>query len=211
MKILLTIHHNLNHNAGAPGVTWQLGQEYQKLGHEVQYYTFDNLPHRLSGLAKSVIFPEFVARHIWTLSRKQAVDVVDASTGDAWVWAKMLQNSTKNRPSLITRSHGLEHISHLEYLEEAKRGNLHLSWKYPLYHGGFRLWEVATSLRCADLALLLNRRDLEYAVEKLRVKRERIRLVANGIPEKFLNLPFEPTPQARDSTISIAQVGSYIP
>lgn len=211
MKILLTIHHELDPNAGAPGATWQLGQEYQKLGHEVQYYTFDNLPRRLPGLAKSVIFPEFVARHILALSNKQAVDVVDASTGDAWLWAKMLRKSGEKRPSLITRSHGLEHVVHLDQLEESKRGNLRLSWKYPIYHGGFRLWEVANSLRCADLVLLLNRRDAKYAVEQLGVKSERTRIVANGIPEAFLNLTFEPMPEAENSTIGIAQVGNYIP
>jgi hypothetical protein len=156
MRILLTIHHDLNPNAGAPGATWQLGQEYQKLGHEVQYYTFDNLPDKLSGLVKSIMFPGFVASQISALVKKQAVDVVDASTGDAWIWAKMRRSSRENSPLLVTRSHGLEHSMHLENLEEARRGNLHLSWKYPLYHGGFRLWEVATSIRYADLVLLLN-------------------------------------------------------
>lgn len=211
MKILLTIHHELNPNAGAPGVTWQLGQEYRKLGHEVHYYSFDNLPSKLPGLGKGVMFPEFVASHIAALSKKQGVDVVDASTGDAWVWAKMRQKAKENCPVLVTRSHGLEHIVHLEHLEEVKQGNDRLSWKYPLYHGGFRLWEVANSLRNADLALLLNRRDLDYAVEKLGVKPEKARIVANGIPEVFLNLTFEPTPAAKDATICIAQVGNYIP
>lgn len=210
MKILLTIHHEFERNAGAPGITWQLGQEYQKLGYEVQYYSFDNLPDKLPGLAKSAMFPEFVARHISDLSRKQAVEVVDTSTGDAWVWAKMLRNSREKRPSLITRSHGLEDVVNLEYLEEKQRGNLRLSWKYPLYHGGFRLWEVATSLRYADLALFSNRHDSQYAIEKLGVKPERTRIFANGIPEAFLNLTFEPTPEAGDSTIGIAQVGTYI-
>lgn len=210
MKILLTIHHELDRNAGASGITWHLGQEYQKLGHEVQYYSTDNLPHTLPGLVESVMFPEFVASHIWTLSRKQAVDVVDASTGDAWVWAKMRRSNRENSPRLVTRSHGLEHILHLGTLEEAQRGNLRLSWKYPLYYGGFRLWEVANSLNCADLALFSNRPDLEYAVEKLGVKPERGRTFANGIPEVFLNLPFEPTPAAADGVIRIAQVGTYI-
>lgn len=209
MKILLTIHHELNPNAGAPGVTWQLGQEYQKLGHEVEFYTFDNLPRNLPKRLREIMFPAFLARKISDLAKKQAVDVVDASTGDAWVWAKMLRRFTDKPPCLITRSHGLEHTYHLEQLEEVKRGNLHLSWKYPLYHGGFRLWEVGTSLRSADLALLLNQRDLEYAVEKLGVKRERARIVANGIPEVFLNLGFEPMPEAEDTTIRIAQVGNY--
>ncbi|XZN91552.1 MAG: glycosyltransferase family 4 protein [Microcoleus sp.] len=209
MKILLTIHHNLDPNSGAPGVTWKLGQEYQKLGHEVEYYSFDNLPHKLPEMLESMMFPEFVASHILALSQKQGVDVVDASTGDAWVWAKMRR--TSNSPALVTRSHGLEHIMHLENLEEARVGNLNLSWKYPLYHGGFRLWEVANSLRDADLSLFSNRRDLEYAVEKLGVDFGRTRILANGIPEAFLNLDFEPTPEAEDSVIRIALLATYIP
>lgn len=209
MKILLTIHHNLDPNAGAPGITWRLGQEYQKLGHEVEYYSFDNLPHKLPEMLESMMFPEFLASHILALSQKQAVDVIDASTGDAWVWAKLRRSS--NSPALVTRSHGLEHIMHLENLEEARLGKLHLSWKYPLYHGGFRLWEVANSLRDADLSLFSNRYDLEYAVEKLGVDVDRASLFKNGIPEAFLNLPFEPTPEAEDSVIRIAILATYIP
>jgi glycosyltransferase involved in cell wall biosynthesis len=209
MKILLAIHHNLDPNAGAPGITWRLGQEYQKLGHEVEYYSFDNLPHKLPGMVESMMFPEFLASHLLALSQKQAVDVIDASTGDAWVWAKLRR--TDKIPVLVTRSHGLEHIMHLENLEEARLGNLNLSWKYPFYHGGFRLWEVANSLRDADLSLFSNRYDLKYAVEKLGVDVGGASVFKNGIPEAFLNLPFEPTSEAEDAVIRIALVATYIP
>jgi glycosyltransferase involved in cell wall biosynthesis len=210
MKILLIIHHNLDPNTGAPGVTWQLGQQYKMLGHEVQFYSFDNLPPKLAGKAKSILFPWFVATHISKLIKRQKIDVVDASTGDAWVWLKMLKNSTGNSPLLVARVHGLEHTSHLHNIEESQRGNLNLSWRYGLYGGGFRLWEVATSLRYSDLVFQLNRHDLEYAIEKLGVKPERSYLVDNGLPETFFNLPFEPAPISQDSTICIAQIGSYL-
>jgi glycosyltransferase involved in cell wall biosynthesis len=210
MKILLTIHHDLDPNAGAPGVTWQLGQQYQMLGHEVLFYSFDNLPPEIAGKAKSIVFPWFVATHMSRLVKQQNIDVVDASTGDAWVWMKMLKNSTEKPPLLVTRAHGLEHTSHLQNLEESQRDNLHLSWKYGLYGGGFRLWEVATSLRYSDLVFQLNRHDLEYAIEKLGVKPERSHLVDNGVPEIFFNLPFEPAISSRDSTICIAQIGTYL-
>jgi glycosyltransferase involved in cell wall biosynthesis len=209
MKILLTIHHELTPNAGAPGVTWQLGQEYQKLGHQVQFYSFDNLPHQLPEKFGSVMFPEFVASKILALTRKQAVDVVDSSTGDAWIWTKIRRHQTS--PTIVTRSHGLESIDHLERQEEVKRGQIQLSWKYPLYWGGFRLWEVETSIRNADLVLLCNQRELEYIVKQLGVNKERIRMVSNGITKEFLNLPFEPTPLTENSSIGIAQIGSYIP
>ena len=209
MNILLTIHHHLDPNAGAPGVTWRLGQEFQKLGHHVDYYSFDNLPSQLPEIVKSIVFPELLAKHLLTITRDRQIDVIDASTGDAWVWAKLRRNSG-NRSLLVTRSHGLEHIMHQEILAEARQENLHLSWKYPLYHGGFRLWEVAQSLQAADLALLLNQYDADYAIHQLGVDPARARIVTNGIPQGFLNLPLEPTPDA-DSALRIAQVGSYIP
>jgi glycosyltransferase involved in cell wall biosynthesis len=209
MKILLTIHHEFDRNAGAPGVIWKLGQEFEKLGHNVSYYSFNDLPPQIPKRVQGIVFPEFVANHILKLTRHQTLDIIDASTGDAWFWSKLQRNS-RNRPLLVTRSHGLEHVMHLGNLAEADRGNLHLSWKYPLYHGGFRLWEVAESLRACDLALLLNQFDVNYTVSELGVDRARTHVVANGIPEEFLNLPFETTPTEQDTVLQIAQVGSYI-
>ncbi len=213
MQILLAIHHELDPNAGAPGSTLKLGQEYQKLGHQVQYYSFDELPRWVMNKAKSLVFPWLLAARISSLTKNKAIDVVDASTGDAWVWAKIRRNSgetSKNSPLLVTRSHGLEHLMHLEHLEEKRRGNLHLSWKYPLYNGGYRLWEVANSLRYSDLVFLLNRCDSEYAFENLGVKPEKTQIMPNGIPDLFLNLPCESSLTQESATIGIAQVGSYI-
>ncbi|MFW6296528.1 MAG: glycosyltransferase family 4 protein [Halothece sp.] len=209
MNILLTVHHHLDPNAGAPGVTLKLGQEYQKMGHQVYYYGFDNLPGYFSGKLKSVVFPEYLACYLLKVwFGKNQIDVIDASTGDSWLWGTLTRWYGTNRPLLVTRSHGLEHTFHHAFLEQAQKGNHPLSWKYPLYHGGFRLWEVASSLRRADLTFLLNQEELDYAVVQLKIPREKTCVVANGVSESFLSLPFEP--KAKSSTIRIAQVGSYI-
>lgn len=214
MNILFTCHYNFNPNAGAIGVTWQLRQEYQRLGHEVNFYCLDDLPSRLHPLVKVAAFPEFVASHIAALNREQGLDVVDASTGDGWFYSFLCQPKIHNpeskihhRPLLIARCHGLEHIEHEEYLEEVRRGNLRFSWKYPLYRGSVRLWEAAASMRNADLALFLNQRDRAYAVDLLGIRPEKAHIVPNGIPESFLHLPFEPL---IDAPIRIAQIGTYI-
>jgi glycosyltransferase involved in cell wall biosynthesis len=86
-----------------------------------------------------------------------------------------------------------------------------LSWKYPLFYGGFRLWEVARSLRLSDIDLFLNRADLEYAVMKLGVPREKVKLTVNGVGENFQGLPFAPFADRVPGQIKIAQIGSYIP
>ena len=210
MKILLTIHHELNINLGAPGVTWRLGQEYIRLGHEVSYFSFDNLPSFLPSIVQGILFPEFVASKVAGLVKNQEIDVLDASTGDAWVWSKWSNFFAHQAyPLVATRSHGLEHAVHLQLLEEVKRGNMKLSWKYPIYHGGFHLWEVANSMRLADLVLLLNEYDLGYAVQELKVQKERAYLVKNGILDTLLNLPLQPL--SEDDKIRIALIGSYIP
>ncbi len=211
MKILFTLHYEFNPNAGAAGATWQLGQAYQKLGHQVYYYFTDNLPRQLPKVTKRILFPEFVATHIAKFCRNHNIDVIDASTGDTWIWAKIRQYFKKQSPVLVTRSHGLEHINHHGIRDSAQCGDLHLSWKYPLYRGSFQLWEVATSLRCADLVFALNQTESKYAIEQLGINPKQVYVVKNGIPEAFLNLPFEPTPTTKDSTIAIAIVGTYIP
>jgi glycosyltransferase involved in cell wall biosynthesis len=211
MNILLAIHHELDPNAGAPGSIMQLRQAYQNLGHTAQCYGFDDLPTWVPNMATGLLFPELLAAHLIRDCSNQALDVVDASTGDAWVWGSFFKSGSRNRPLLVTHSHGLEHIAHLELLEEARLGKIHLSWKYPLYRGGYRLWEVAQSLRCADVIFMLNQRDANYAVETLQIPAERIHIVGNGIPDTFLNLPFEPGATSSDAPLSIALIGTYIP
>lgn len=210
MKIFLAIHHKLDPNAGAPGSVIQLGRAYQKLDHTVELYGFDHLPSWVPRMADKFLFPELCAAHLAKTCAKEQYDVVDISTGDAWVWGALSRKRSQHRPLLVTHSHGLEHISHLELLEEARLGRLHLSWKYPIYHGGYRLWEVATSLRGSDIVFMLNRRDADYAIETLHVPSERIYVVGNGIPDTFINLSFDPG-DAYVAEIAIAQVGTYIP
>ena len=210
MNILLTIHHPLDPNTGAPGSVLNLGQAYQNLGHQVQYFSFDNLPRWLPELAKAVSFPEFLASYLSKVCNLQNIDVIDASSGDAWLWAKLLRRFQAQQPLLVCRSHGLEHRGHLERIKGVSQNNKKLSWKYFIYHGGVRLWEVADSMQSADLNFFLNQADREYAIHSIGVKPQQAHVVHNGIPESFLNLPFEPTPISGQAVLKIVQIGSYI-
>lgn len=209
MKLLLTTHDYLNPNSGAAGSTLKLGQKYQKLGHHVTYYSYNDLPKSLPGNLKYFIFPFCVASFLWGQNSQKKFDVVDGNTGDLWIWAKWLSKLQANSPLLVSRSLGLEHIGHLQNKDDAARGDLSLSWKYYLYRGGIHLWEVKQSLRHADLIFLLNSEEHKYAVEVLGVSPDKVHIVANGIPDYLLNLPFEPITE-ENKTIRIAQVGTFI-
>ena len=209
MNVLLTTHGYLDPNSGAAGSTLRLGQEYQKLGHHVAYYSYDDLPKSLSDILKYFIFPLWVASFLWRQNSQRKFDVVDAHTGDLWIWAKWLSKLQRNSPLLVTRSHGLEHIYHLQLKEDQARGDLRLSWKYGLYRGGIHLWEVTQSIRHADLVLMRNSEEHKYAVEVLRIDPDKVHTVAYGIPDYLLALPFEFISE-EDKTIRIAQVGTFI-
>jgi glycosyltransferase involved in cell wall biosynthesis len=206
MKILLTIHHHLDLNSGAPGTVLKLGKLYEALGHDVAYYSFDDLP---SWASTEVIFPEFVAWHLLKRCQADHIDVIDASSGDAWLWGSVLKFLAKKRPLLVTRSHGLEHSVHFEYLEEVRLGHEAMSWKYPLYRGSIKLWEVAASFRCADQVFLLNQCERHYVIDALGVPQNRAFVTPNGIPDYLLNLPIEET-VASEAGLGIAVIGTFI-
>lgn len=211
MKILLIIHYQFNPDSGAAGVTWKLGQYYQQLGHQVQYYSLDDLPNWLPELVKIILFPWFVAFQIRKLAGQKAIDVVDSSTGDTWLWSKVGQYISNHYPLIVARDHGLDIIEHQEFLKDVQLNKRPMSWKYPLYRGSIRLWEEATALRHADAVLLLNSPTREYAVQNIGVEKQKTKLIINGIPENFLNLPYEPLDINQKPTIKIAQIGTYIP
>ena len=205
MRICLIVHHPLDADSGAAGSVLSFAEHYRRRGHDVVVYSHDDLPGPLSPRAREALFPLFVARRLWSAGTR--FDVVDASTADAWIWGK-LSKRRSGRPALVTRSHGLEHLAHERRVEEARAGNLKLSWKYPLYYGGIRLREVEMSLRAADAVLLLNEEDRRFVTERLGVLPGRTHIVREGIPSELVG---RPSPNGARAPRRIAQIGTYVP
>jgi len=210
MRILLGIHHPLDPNLGAPGVTLALGQALAALGCAVDYYSYNEAFPDVSahGSWHGVAFPWKVAAHLKREAHRY--DVLDITTGDAWPWARGGRPGARARHALVTRSHGLEHIRSERFRASAREGHLKLSWKYPLYHGGFRLWEVRQSLRLADHAVLLNTLDAAYAREHLGIPAGQVSVIPHGLDAPFHALP-PPRPPAPGAPLRVACVGSWLP
>src|ERR1700760_807595 len=135
MKVLFTLHDEVTPDAGGMGVTAGLARVYRELGHEVDSLNFGRLPRRLPFRAKALLFPEFGAYY---MSRTDA-DVIDAANGDAWVFGHVRRRlKGGRRPLLVTRSHGIVPPADVARRAEAARGGIDLSWKYPLYWGGWK-------------------------------------------------------------------------
>ena len=150
-------------------------------------------------------FPWRVARH---LSHASPVDVVDATTGDAWVWASRKRRGNE-RAALVSRAHGLEQVVAADMRRRARTGQVRLSWRYPLYHGGYRLWEVRRSMRASDAQVFLNEADRSFAAERLGVSAGTSVVLPNGVAGRLLDLPAV-LPSTAGGPIALAFVGSWV-
>lgn len=217
MRILMTIHHHLDMNSGAAGSTMHLAHEYEKLGHHVEIFSYDDLPKSLGRVGTQLFFPFYVARHLYRKRGLVSMDVIDASTGDACLYAKLRKGLRENQvslPALITRSTGLEHTHQIHMREEESLSmrNARQILKRPLSlcREKVQLGAVAHSLRGSDLCMFLNRVDQDYAVKYLSVGMERAHVVGNGIPEEYLGLPFHEKSSLEGAQLNIAVLGSFI-
>ena len=209
MKILFSIHDNFDTNGGGAGATAGLAAALRQRGHEVEVTSFDALqgPRRF----KRHVFPLYVAARVL---RHGKYDLIDCAHGDAWALVKLWGTfRPRSRPTLVTRNHVLEHRRHEELVQETRLGRHHLSWKYWLYNGTWRLHEVATSLRGADAVVSLNGSERQYLIDRIGLDPARSFCSSNGIAgvliDRARTLATMPVPEMRPK--NIAFIGSYIP
>jgi len=186
LRIVLTIHHSLDWNTGAPGSTLHLRDALRARGHDVTVVGFDHLPAKVDRRLKPLAFPWFVGVRSAGLLFRHDVDVVEASSGDLWPLPRSLVR--RSPAAVLTRSHGLEHFSYRMRVEAARAGETTLRCRYFVYHGGERLHEVARSLRIADVALFANAEERQWAVDHLRLSENAV-VARNGIPPALVGLP----------------------
>jgi glycosyltransferase involved in cell wall biosynthesis len=204
MKIAIILSNTKDPSTGTAAVSWNLKLEFERAGHECELIFKEDI----TPFAKGVLGQFLFAFMLPFKRRLDQFDVLDINAGDgliAWLYFRYFR---RKRPLFVARSHGLEHVGHEARVAEAHAGRARLSWKYPIYHGGYRLRQVAQYLKVADLVLLLNNYDRDYAIRRLGVRRERIIVVDNGVPKAFLcrRVDFEPP-----SRIRMALLGGFIP
>lgn len=209
MRVLLTIHHELDEHTGAPGVTVQLASALECLGHETEILSWSDLPASLGARGREALFPAFASAHIRRAAHEH-VDVVDASTCDAWPWLAVREalRAPRRGPAIVTRTHGLEHTFRDARVAAARAGGEPIPLLERAYHGSWRLREAELTLRLGDAALFLNGADRDRAVRDLGVRPERAHVVANGIPDAFACLP-APSPRPQGTPLRLVQLGSW--
>ncbi len=165
----------------------RLADALRDLGCRIDFFDFSAaFSGQVASLSTSSQFPLRLASVL--LRTAHRYDVIDASSGDAWLWAT-LRRPGGNGSALFFRSHGLEHTTDRRVREDVRAGRRQLRQRYYVYHGGVRLWEVARSMRLADHAIFLNEEDLRYSTEQLALPRHKASIIPHGLAGHFLEKP----------------------
>ncbi|MBU6151562.1 MAG: glycosyltransferase, partial [Chloroflexi bacterium] len=164
MRVLLTVHHEADPNAGAAGVTIRIADELESRGHRVHLFTTSDLPRWMGPRLKELVFPLAASAKLMSL-RRSGLDVADCSTVDALPY--LLSRRPKSRPAVITRTHGLERTFSETRIAENRRAGRRQSMVERVYHDGLRVNLAEASMKLADLTLVLSGADLEVAERDL--------------------------------------------
>jgi glycosyltransferase involved in cell wall biosynthesis len=205
VRVLLTIHHILDENSGAPGSAMAIRDTLESLGHCASILSYDALPRCLRGRIAELAFPLLVA---WTCFRKRReYDIVDGASADASL-ASLLPRRLRPRV-MAFRTHGLEHFAHEHFLEQCRRGLSKRSWKYYLFRGSIQLAMIASAARRADVRFFLNPLELEFAARRLRVPVTRSYAMGQGIPQ-YLVEKGPPSNGNPSKAMNVAFIGMFI-
>lgn len=211
MRILFTIHHELDRNAGAPGALLALADALREQGHEADVLSHGDLPAVLGGRISLLSFPVMVAWH--TLKVRHRYEVLDFASYDGWL-ASLLPRGFRPRV-LAFRSHGLEHVVHRRLVEQHELGRERINRRYWLYRGSIHLKLIAMAARRSTAAFFLNQQERELAVRDLGVRPQRAKLTANGLIPAFRESAERLLKGQRcrndDTQPNVATIGSYIP
>ncbi len=183
----------------------QLGDAYRAHGHDVSFASHDNLPRSVPDRWKVLVFPVYVFfRYLFALVFGK-IDVLDASTGDSWLLALIPRRL--RRATLVCRSHGLEHVAEERRQQQIAEAGQSPSRKDVWYWWGFHLRVIALNLRQSDVVFVLNPSDGDYAVERLGCDRGRVKVVPNGVSDRFLSAAMSVQPKV---TGRLCFIGSWI-
>jgi glycosyltransferase involved in cell wall biosynthesis len=206
-RIVFSLHHHLDPNSGAAGLTLHLGDAYRVRGCDVSYVSHENLPPWLPSRWRIVFFPVYVFFRYTVDVVSGTVDIVDAMTGDAWLLSLIPRRF--RQATLVCRSHGLEHVS-----SERRRAHLLQNGSTPSkkdewFWWGYQLQVISLGLRRSDIAVFSNPADADYAVDRLGCDRARVQIVANGVSDAVLAAARSVTREHNQRTRQICFVGTW--
>jgi glycosyltransferase involved in cell wall biosynthesis len=207
MNILIGSGVPRRREGGVAAVIYNLGQELERLGHQVTYVFLDDLvaPGSVSPRFSELIFSARLARYISRSRGKFSLVNLHAPAGLMYGLRRWIQGG--DNPPYVMTLHGLEERRVRVMRREAKKGQTwNFSWKNRLWHRVYHFPRFRWSIRTADAAHVFSRDawnllQLEYGLEP-----ERCAYIPNGVERRF----FTPREYQRGENLRLLYPGTWL-
>lgn len=200
MRILLVGDYPADATLGSAKVYYKLREEFAALGHECDLLMGPDIADRPTNWrVRQTVSPWLADRAIRRALRQRGLyDVVDVASAEGMVFAARRRAAFGDRPVIVSRSHGLEHLNYRRTLDDAADGLIDKPWTRRLYYPVVRLPQVAAAARLADAMIVLNPGDQAFAVDAGWKPAARVHVVPHGVSARFLaNAPSPDAPRGR--------------
>ena len=161
MRILVAHNVPRARTGGMSRIMGFIHDEIAREGHEIDYFTSDDLPARRHGALSRFAFPALVARHALSAARAgRPYDILNVHEPSAAVAAALRRAG--RLPPLVVTSHGLERRAWDLSLEERRLRRGGPSWRARASYPATVLSQARVALAFADLVFVLNSDDAAY-------------------------------------------------
>ncbi|HKO56476.1 MAG TPA: glycosyltransferase family 4 protein [Thermoanaerobaculia bacterium] len=210
MRILFLADLPRDPHSGAAGTEVRTVEALKRLGHEIDEVWREDLPHRIRhwNLHYAVELPRAMRDKVAKrLGRNY--DAVHANQPHAWRAAKLWRRSGE-RGVFVHRSHGFElnaEEQRRRWIREDDRPLIRRAASAALAPLVIR--NSVNIARWADGHIVSASVDADFLAERMRVPRERIAVIPQGLSEEYLNTPAPP--QDAERLRHVLYVAQYTP
>lgn len=184
LRILVAHNVPRERNGGMSRIMGFIHDRVEAVGHEVEYFTSEDVGARLGGRLSRFGFPLLVRRRAAEAARAgRAFDVVNVHEPASAVVALFRKGA--GDPAVVVTSHGIERRAWRLALEESRLGRRGPSWKSRVIHPLVGLTQADAGLRRADHVFCLNYEDRDHLVGELGRAPESVTRIYPAADEAF--------------------------
>jgi glycosyltransferase involved in cell wall biosynthesis len=166
----------------------KLQEEFRALGHTCDLLLADDLRrvprHRFPRWALAPAAACAAVRR--AVRERGGYDVIDVASAEG-LWIGVLRRAGLLGGTVISRSHGIEHLNYRRMLDDHAAGLLHKPWTRRWWYPAVRLSQVAAAARAADRLIVLTDADRAFVVSRGWKADADIDVVPHGVSANFLD------------------------
>ncbi len=187
LSILLVGDYAGDPRLGSAKVAIKLREEFIALGHACDVVWSEEIGPRPAGRQiRQLVAPWMAGRAIIRREAQRKYDVIDAASAEGLSVGLFNLIPDRGRAAYVCRSHGLEHLNYARMLDDDVHGlrakPAWRRWWYPVS----RLSQVGAACRLADVLLVINEVDRQYAVDRGWQPPDRVVVVPHGVSSRLI-------------------------